>query len=385
MEEQTTSVVIEQQGEQKKRGALAVILAVAFVAMLGIGTTFAYLTYVGNQTPNRFTTDRGLTVDVLEPAWTQGAKDAGGEYPYIASDGIGIPKTANNMSEATGAQVVAKDPFVVNTSKVGNETDPGKDAYVGIRLTFQKWVATKVSGDEADHTEEGQYVTMSDGEVDKLLAVYALTTQASGSVDTAAADTAATPGITVNEGWTQVVKSTGGESNSGKSTDGAMYFVYKTALAPVGKITTDATSDMNSVVSGKTTQKASTKTLFDKVVYTNLTGADATETDKARTDLAEILNKGKYLRTDTVVDKLGYESEVDVYEDNATTDPGWRVVVSTAAVQATDSTAEISTDLALAINNAYTDLAADGSNATGSKKGSGWRSEFTNPESTWTR
>ena len=397
MEEQTTSVVIEQQGEQKKRGALAVILAVAFVAMLGIGTTFAYLTYVGNQTPNRFTTDRGLTVDVLEPAWTAGVEAGNYEYPNIASDGIAIPATANNMSETTGHQVVAKDPFVVNTSKVGNESDPGKNAYVGIRLTFQKWVATSATGNESDHTEEGHYVTMDDREVKALLKVYALAADTS-AISTSADDLRTEPGLSLGTGWSQVNYETGAVVTTegqgfGSSTNGAMYFVYNNSLVPVGDLgTTDATADMNtkataSSLSGK---KASSTALFNKVVYCNNadTGDDTAvaNQDDYRSTLANYLNKGKFKGTKEVT-KNGKTEEVELFEDNATTDPGWRVIVSTAAIEDTNEAAGVADQAAMVkkINQAYTELAEDGSNATGSKKGSGWRSEFDNPESTWTR
>ena len=195
MEQNTTSVVIEQQGENKKRGALAVILAVAFVAMLGIGTTFAYLTYQGNQTPNRFTTDVGISVDLLEPSWVAG--------DGVASDGkTGIPVEADN-TQPTDAEAAKKDPYVVNTSRIGNEDQSGVSVYAGIKLTFQKWVATGVTnGADGSHTETGQYVNMTQDETAKLLNCYQFAaTSKVGEGDGYAGDNA---GMFIDDGWIQV-------------------------------------------------------------------------------------------------------------------------------------------------------------------------------------
>ena len=64
-------IVVEQKQEKKRRGALAILLAIAFCAILAIGSTFAYLTWTTNQTANRMTTNPKVTADLLEPAWTK--------------------------------------------------------------------------------------------------------------------------------------------------------------------------------------------------------------------------------------------------------------------------------------------------------------------------
>ena len=101
-------IVIDREEERKKRGALAVILALVFIALLGVGSTFAYLTWTANQTPNRETMG-SLTADMLEPAYSNTAiTDNGGtvgtkmtysadKVKYVASDGKLIPKGASNM------------------------------------------------------------------------------------------------------------------------------------------------------------------------------------------------------------------------------------------------------------------------------------------------
>ena len=357
--ENNTSVVIEQQDENKKRGALAVILAIAFVAILGIGSTFAYLAYTGNQTPNRFTTDIGLSVDLLEPQWTSAVmnddgswKEADGTTTNVASDGTTvIPNAANNMTTSSS---VAKDPFVVNTSNKGNETTGGTKCWAGIKLTFQKWVADEISGDATwdptrtdgleNHTETGKYVDMSADEVKALLAVYGLNATGKSAV-----------GINIGSGWE-------GTSSSAKVTYGTsnfastMYFIYGTSLDPV------TSTNAESPTAG---QSYSTTALFDKVDFVS---SDNT-TIKA---LNTVLKAGDASKTDST---------------NATSDPGWRVVVAAAAVDASTQTSingQVRADLVAALDaSTMTDGAAKVQDGRSAGKGSGVRSSFTVAEDTW--
>ena len=369
MEQNTTSVVIEQQGENKKRGALAVILAVAFVAMLGIGSTFAYMQWTGNQTPNRFTVDKGLTADVVEPAWTTALSKSTAGYPNVASDGTtNIPEDANNFggvaaADATAVTKVAKDPYVVNTSMVGNESTAGSDAYVGIRLTFQKWVAESVTGYGDEHRETGKYVTMTQDEVDQFFKCYTLNKD--GATSTYAdADKGKSYGYTIGDGWTQYVEGTAKSQISPQ-----MYFVYNQALKSVGsEITGNYPEAQASAAAGKTT----TTNLFN---YVQLVDNGDT--------LTKFVN---YLKTG----KEGYNDGA-----NATTDPGFRILVDTAAVDAPTGATSISGDRLSALSSSTIYPAVNESGAsptansywngdTESNQGSGYGTNAANvPESKW--
>ena len=399
--ENMTSVVIEQEGENKKRSALAVILALAVVVILGIGTTFAFLAYTGNQAANRFTTDRGISCDLLEPAWTD-AVSAG--YPGVASDGTTkIPEDAN----ATVAKsIIAKDPYVVNTGMKGNESGTGQqgvDEYVGIRLTFQKWVATgEVQGVGQTHTEEGQYVTMTDDEVAALMNVYGFT--AKDVTATNVEDIKA--GLDLGAGWTQVKKDGAYDKTlAGTSEDGSMYFVYTAGkISSIAVATQDkdedgtaddgTTGNYDPTVSKAATAYAAgdktTANLFKNVVHTSGAGID-TDTYKTLLD---------YLYSGTV-DKDGkstVKADVrDEFKTNGTQDPGWRVLVSCAAIDATtsDVAAMTFTDPAggtaktayAKINEKHVANNLDGSSATitgrNANKGSGYRGSVSVPDTEW--
>ena len=399
MEENSTSVVIEQQGENKKRGALAVILAIAFVAMLGIGTTFAYLTYVGNQTPNRFTTDKGLTVDLVEPAWTNAlTTQSNHKWPNVASDGkTEIPEAANNMKEGS---VVKKDPYIINTSKASNG-DSGatnETAFVGMRLTFQKWVATENNGkDAAAHKETGSYVNMTQKEVEALLNVYSFSSEDAGG---------STAGFNKEElstaNWVKT-SSLGADESADVNTvasDGQMYFTYKLPLSPLSVDDPDnaTAADYTPDPAGNST----TANLFKSVKlvkYDGSTASGAAEDgldedgyQKAYNNFLDYLKKGEYKGTKQ--DEDG--NEVEQWGDNATTDPGWRVICSSVAVSnqpwADSSADEISeadfTTIGKALVDSYTDVntKVDGS-TTGVNAPTGIRagkSNVTIPEARWT-
>ena len=430
--ENMTSVVIEQEGENKKRSALAVILALAVVVILGIGTTFAFLAYTGNQTPNRFTTDAGISCDLLEPAWTAAVNDAKTDdngWPSVASDGKTIIPTAANNTQASSNNhsVIAKDPFVVNTSTVGNEKGgEGVNEYVGIRLTFQKWVADgNVEGSTSKHTEEGKYVTMTGDEVKKLLSVYAFTTEDSYSSTTKA-------GFNLGKGWVQCeadgsIPDSGSFSYSGNYTynedgsavqscdEGTAYFVYTNAIRPLGQFTQDTNPE------GTDTEGNAN---YDSNIAKAVTADDYAAADPNPTDNDDLTTTTTNLFNNVIhvaeKDSNEYKDLVDVLykgstevtnfrpaiTKNGTQDPGWRVLVSTAAIDATtsDVTAltvsdggepaawSINTDAKTkntrqAINAAHVAIQKDGKSATisgrTSGKGTGFRAGSSVPEDSW--
>jgi hypothetical protein len=364
MEQNTTSVVIEQQGENKKRGALAVILAVAFVAMLGIGSTFAYMTWTGNQTPNRFTVDKGLTADVVEPAWTDALAGTVAGYPNVASDGdTTIPADANNFNGVDNVTKISKDPYVVNTSMVGNEKDQkGSNAYVGIRLTFQKWVASSIEGVGKDHKETGKYVTMSTDEVKAFFTCYMLNTS---GTETAATDTDGniieqSYGISLGDGWAQYADGTKTSTISP-----TMYFVYNKGITSVGE---EITGDYPAAQTTAAADKSTTTNLFNYV---------------------QLMNSGDAL--DTFIGLLKSDSGEDV---NATSDPGFRILVDTAAVGCgTDTSVAPSGDRIndLSTDAHYPTINTEGGSPTANPywtgkaaQGSGYGTNATNvPESYW--
>ena len=276
MDNQDSVIVIDQQEQRKKKSALAVILAVAFVAILGIGGTFAYLTYTANQTPNRVTTGK-ITADLLEPAWTNAAKvsSTSGNNATKASDGEYIPAAASQMMPGSS---VAKNPFVVNTS-----TNKNAKEYGCIKLQFQKWQQT------ATGSNNGTWANCSTEETTILLKAYALTTSSTN-------DASATGGITVNDGWTQI----------GEAADGAYYFYNSTPIQSIANVANYKENASNDTWGIATNYR--TVPLFDKIVCVANPTYDGGES----------------------------LSFLEMNGDVANTTPGWRVVVTGGAVQAVD-------------------------------------------------
>ena len=382
MEQNTTSVVIEQQGENKKRGALAVILAVAFVAMLGIGSTFAYLTWSGNQTPNRFTIDSALTGDLLEPAWTTADKTG------KASDGIAIPAAAEQTEKGT---LIAKDPYVVNTSKKGltsgDDVQPGENGYAMIRLTFQKWNVTSKSGSGINYKEEGKYVNMSADEVSELLKVYAFTTETTYTKGTTKA------GLNVDSNWHLVDKSGKAINGTpsvdeiqGSYTGSSLYFYYDGIIQSMlkkadgsGKLDTLPTSypDAATALSKDGAIQSSTTNLFTNVIQV----VDAEDETDDNTPFGD------------------FTGDIKGQSQN----PGWRVLVDTSLAYAgSDMTKTPSQTVIKALIKAVDDIEvnSDGKNpqnsvsnpdtaygyldSDGNAMGSGYANGFTGlPETKW--
>ena len=292
MENENPVVVIDQENDRKKRSGLAIVLAVAFVAMLGIGTTFAYLTWTTNQTPNRMTTDPKITADLLEPTWTEAAKasDKG-----TASDGKDIPKNADNMLPGTE---VNKNPFIVNTSTNGS------DEYCGIKIQFQKWTVTSDGADKTDKTA-GSWANMNADEVAKVLKCYGFL-QAAGSKASVAGFNDGTNN-NVDDTWVQITGSDYGVTTRGTAnSNGAMYFYNTTkitALASSWVAASESASDGHYSIP----EANRTKDLFTQIRFIDT----ATQTD---------INNLNAILSPT---------------GKTPADPGWRIVVSGAAVQAT--------------------------------------------------
>ena len=358
MENQTPTVVIEQQGEKRRRGGLVWLLALAFVAVLAIGGTFAYLTYTTNQAANRITTDPVLTADLLEPNWDAAAKTAAAETDTSkqtkdASGGYFIPAGASNMLPGSS---VAKDPTIVNTS------NGGAKMFAGMMLQFQVWDDTN-----------NKYVNMTAQQVADTLAIYNLST----------AQNSTTAGLTLGTGWTQitaygtsteaqVADAAGAKKSVTVDSDGCMYFYYSTALdAQNNKITTDVDTD---TVDGIDTG-AKTSALFSYVNF--MKAATQAQIDKFN---------------DTVIKSKSAFPNQTTY--NATT--GWRIIVKGAGIQSVDSNTAVTyatndasdgiTWKALlqpsTVNTTYNDTAVDGGTDS-SYVGTGKRdSQFT---PTWSK
>ncbi len=339
MENQTPTVVIEQQGEKRRRGGLVWLLALAFVAVLAIGGTFAYLTYTTNQAVNRITTDPVLTADLLEPNWDAAAKTAAAvtdtsKQTKDASGSYFIPANASNMLPGSS---VAKDPTIVNTS------NGGAKMFAGMMLQFQVW-------DDSDGAKK--YVNMTAQQVADTLAIYNLSTT----------ENSTTAGLGLGTGWTQITaygtETTAAKPAAGQTTgnkvyvdsDGCMYFYYGTALdAQSSKITTDVDTDtVDGIDAG-----AKTSALFSYVNF--MKAATQAQIDE--------FNK-------TVIkSKSAFPNETGF---NATT--GWRIIVKGAGIQSVDSNAAATYATTTAsdgitwkallqpstVNTTYNDTAVDG-------------------------
>lgn len=341
-------IVIDREEERKKRGALAVILALVFIALLGVGSTFAYLTWTANQTPNRETMG-SLTADMLEPAYSNTAiTDNGGtvgtkmtysadKVKYVASDGKLIPKGASNMIPSSEYM---QNPFVVNTSKSENAY-----GFAGLKIQFQKWQKT-ANGDKATNTNDANWVNMTGDEVSHLLAVYSISSDANSATagftiakasnkwksDAVNTTTEATKagtdaGATANK-WVQLTGTTYGATTVGTaSTTGAMYFVNYGRL----------TSMNNSSATDNAIAKAlanTEKTNMGKTTW----GYKADDVDNASStsplfQYVRLIDTASQENIDTLMKDLD-PSTVTVTGTNTFT-PAWRMVVSAAIIQST--------------------------------------------------
>ena len=247
--EQNPTIMVERADEKRRTGLAAGVVGIALVAALGVGGTLAYLTYTTNQEMNRFTTNPNITADLLEPEWSSAALAA--EHA-TSPDSKAIPKAADNM--IPGCEV-SKNPFVVNTS-----VNKAK-AWAGIKLQFEKWDSTQGAN--------GEYVSMTDDEVAKLLKVYSL--YAANKVSPPAGPSA---GIVMGDGWIESVK---------HAENGAKYYYYNTALE--AETAEDHNAENASSATLNIPAAKRTTCLFDKVKF--LESATQTDIDALNTVLGD--------------------------------------------------------------------------------------------------
>lgn len=350
---ETPVVVVEQQEEKRRRSSMAIFLSVALVAVLGIGGTFAYLTYTTNQTPNRFTTDPNITADILEPTWTYGSEQsktnkADATKTAQSPDGVYIPVKAGNMLPS---YEVDKNPFIVNTSKNGAEE------WVAMKLQFQKWNDGKVETEGQDYS--GTWVNMNDKEVEALMACYGFL-QADGSNASKAGlnNYDATNNATGNKlgtGWTQIVNKlyydgtnagTAGKAN----TSGAMYFYYSTAV----KAETKAEVAAEKKYDGTTNTDIYNVIPSDKRTTALFTDIRFCET-ATQTQINTLMRALKGTTLTGTTDGFNTSAGSSLH-------PAWRVVVSGAAVAKTDKSGEAAADFIVDPSNASATALATGVN-----------------------
>lgn len=326
MNEENSVIVIDQQEQHKKKGALAVILAIAFVAILGIGGTFAYLSYSTNQALNRFTTVPGdVTADVIEPAWTNALTGSTSK----ASDGTTvIPKAASEMGAGSS---VEKNPFIVNTTKVDTEGKvKGSDEYVAMKVVFEKWDATNK-----------KYIAMTADDMTTFLAVYNI--KGNGATDTTAA-----VGVNVNSTW-QRFENAGydGQDDATKDAANAYYFYYGSATAGT-KLTAMYKPD------------GGTSTVVD----------ESTEANKASKTWGYETGVGP--ASTTLFDSIVYNKDATPEQVRAlntmlgTDNPGWKITIKGAAIQAVDGVNPATQD---SVKSEFKTLL----DATATTGASGWR------------
>lgn len=315
-------VVIDQQGGHSSKAGFAIFIAIALFFTLGVGSTFALLSYAGNQTPNRFTVAQELTCDLLEPQFTNAALADNGassssttvsaeDVQYVGADGIAIPKYAARSVPGT---YYAKNPFVVNTAYTSNSDDAGSNGFAGIKVQFQKVDSS------------GDYVNMTnDDDVAKLLACYyigneAVTTGTDEEGQTIVstntdANTLAGFGDGTNSklgtNWYQLLNGSYGATTAGKTSNGAMYFIYGKRLANLETLSTQVTENASSDTWGYDATADSTYAttpLFVQVRF--IDSATNAQIDEMR----KVLDPNKEVST------AGYT-------------PGWRMLISCGIIQ----------------------------------------------------
>lgn len=191
---QNASVVVVNNKQNKRRNPLVWVMVLAFAAVLGVGGTFAYLTYTTNQVNNELSTATGLTADVIETSWTDEMKTK-----------------AKNMVPGDSLD---KNPVVVNTSKNGAKE------FVAVKLSFEKLK-------DGSTTE---YEAMTADEVNAVLAAYSIYTD----------DTdASTAGLHVSNDWTQIDPAT----NVNYAGAGVYYYTYKGSIEAMTASAADANID----------------------------------------------------------------------------------------------------------------------------------------------
>lgn len=194
-----TVVVINQTSKKQRHSMITWVMAVAMVAVLGVGGTFAYLTYATNQATNHLTTSTGLQAQLTETEWDKALK---------TNENYG-----QNMVPGT---TVDKNPQITNTST----------------SDISEWAAVEVEFQKSDGN--GGYVTMSAADLEAFFKVYSIYSGAT-------APTAAATDIAVNSSWTAMTNTT---------QDGKRFYYYNSALAKGDA--TDALFDHVAILSSAT-------------------------------------------------------------------------------------------------------------------------------------
>ena len=321
MNEENSVIVIDQQEQHKKKGALAVILAIAFVAILGIGGTFAYLTYTTNQAMNKLSVQpAALTADLIEPAWTNVVLRGDSGAKGKANDGSTvIPIAAQLMSPGA---TVAKNPFVVNTSKIGDGKVQASSGYVAMKLTFEKWKPTDVTTSQTD----GSYQAVSTDDITALLNCYALQ---------GATNTTTSAGINPNTGWTEfkasevIIDASAG--TYGTDSPGVYYFVYDKALQAMY-------SDGSGTETVPVVDETSAANLASQTWGHDTTYASALEASAPLFDTITLRNATTNAQLDEMIQRLQggtgtYTVGTDLADVNKNIIPGWRVTAKACIVQ----------------------------------------------------
>lgn len=298
--EQNPTIMVERADEKRRTGLAAGVVGIALVAALGVGGTLAYLTYTTNQEMNRFTTNPNITADLLEPEWSSAALATD---HATSPDNQAMPKAADNM--IPGCEV-SKNPFVVNTS-----VNKAK-AWAGIKLQFEKWDSTQGAN--------GEYVPMSNNDVDKVLKVYSL--YAASKVSPTGGPSA---GILMGDGWIESVK---------HAENGAKYYYYNTALEAETADEHAAENTSNATLDIPAAKR--TTCLFDKVKF--LESATQTDIDALNTVLGSNNPSWRVTVTGAVIGATGAQNETAATFVDDTHGVSWKAVLDGAQASTTAGT-----------------------------------------------
>lgn len=105
---------------KKAKKKIAMIIATIAVVAVSFGATYAFLTDQTKEVQNEFTPTDNIKVEIEEPNW-ESDEDGDGHYGK---------KDAENY---TAAQLIEKDPYLVNASTAANHTDE----YVSMELHYE--------------------------------------------------------------------------------------------------------------------------------------------------------------------------------------------------------------------------------------------------------
>ena len=365
MSDPTSTVVIDQQNTHRLRAGKVIMFAIALLLVGGVLSTFAFLTYQGNRTPNRFTVNEHLTCDMLEPAWTNAALTDNGitdlanpqitdatAAKYFSVDGVGVPKAS--LLQVPGTYY-AKNPFVVNTSTSASASDRDRQdktedrGFAGLKVQFQKV------------NSEGAYVNMTGDEVKKLLACFyigsketttatdgTVTTQTTGDTKAGFGNGTDDNGSYLGNDWYQLTGSNGsvnygtttkGEANSA----GAMYFVNNKRLDSLveTRTTEETTTETGTQTVIKDFQEDPTSATWGySVTGENVSGTDYCYATTPLFQTVRYVDGATKDQMDALRDVLDPKNDAGkrTISEVAELQPGWRMVISSGMIQAENAT-----------------------------------------------